>query len=148
MEPVIRKLPVPLTDEKKARLAETLAAEEQTLQEAREHKKNATAAINRRISGIEETIAELSNTINEGTEKVEVVCEWRVDLEADRKHLIRLDTDVEIEWAGLTEEDRQVGLFETPAEVDEAKLSEAVKPDAEMGSFMNKRLSRKKETVN
>ena len=169
MNPVIRSLPVKLTEQQTAVLGEELALAEKKLQESKEAKKESAAAHSEHIKELEAAVSSLARKINSGVEFAEIKCHWETDIKADRKYLFRDDTMDIIEKTGLTDEDRQVGLFEAHKtivknvfEKKDDDLSDSFSPvpaeeppqedqsTEEHGSFVNARYRglRKKKSVN
>ena len=150
---IIRSLPIPLSDEKKARFAEQLAADELKLAAKKDEKKETVAGFNSVIDGIQESIDRVAGIIDQGTELADIPCEWRLDHAADRKYLHRLDNDEQVETQGLTEEDRQLSipnLVDAFSPIPENETTpEPDTQSADHGTFINSRYRglRKKKAV-
>ena len=103
---VTRDLQVPLTPEELLTKGEDMAAAELAITALETER----SEINTRIADKRGHRHELAEAITKGTELRPVKCEWREDLIANSKTLVRLDTGEELERSALTFEDRQESL--------------------------------------
>lgn len=126
------KLAVTLTEEEMAKLAEEMGALEIELAAVREAKKASSRNFKGKIDLLQEAIDEKAEIATSGQEMRFIDCEWRKDILAGVKRLVRLDTDREVRNMLLSEEERQQSLFfgqEVEPEVPEGSTDEQVAAD-------------------
>lgn len=104
------KLPVPLTEEEMAKLAEELGALETELITIKDLKYEASKEFNNRIKDLEEKIAYKAQVAVSGREIRDVPCVWEPDYESARKRLIRQDSFDEVRNEKLKPEEMQGAL--------------------------------------
>lgn len=115
---VVRKLPVKLTAEEKAAMADSLAHKRIEIEPLKEKRK----AINEEIRVLNDAILDLARAVEDGAQEREVDCAYEFDFAGNSKKLVRLDTGEDVEGPiGLTAEERNETLDFTsdPAAGDE-----------------------------
>lgn len=76
-------------------------------------KRDSAKFFKERIERVEDKLLELSNIVREGAIERAIECRWYFDYTHGVKHLVRLDSNTEVETVTLTVEELQGNLFDT-----------------------------------
>lgn len=107
-----RTLPVVLTNEELLTFSDTLAKTVQEKETITAEKKKVDAKYKSILDGLTMKVNELADMVESKKESRLVECEWRKDIEAQTKTLIRLDTGEVVDVMAIDDNDRQEELFE------------------------------------
>lgn len=122
---VVRALPVKLTDEQIQKCGEKLAEMEIDLQSTRELAAAAATKYRERKKALAESIATVSQQINDGQEQRPATCELRPDYKRNTMEVVRTDSNEVVETRALTLDERQdeldLGIEEGPPLAPKAK---------------------------
>lgn len=116
---VYRKLPVKLSEEELAKMADELAAKELEKDREEAAKKAANASATGRINNLKERIAQLSKAVDSKEEEREIACDEIWDDDRFEVRIVRKDTGEKIHDRPYSSVERAEATQETlPFEVD------------------------------
>lgn len=108
---ITKQLPVALTEAEMVKLGQELAHETVEIDAKYAHKSEVAKEINALIEAHENEVKRLSALINAKAERRDVECLMRYDFTAMTVITTRLDTDEVIEERGMTDAEKQRGLY-------------------------------------
>jgi hypothetical protein len=111
-------LPVPLTEEDRAKLAVQYDNYVEELEQLEAEKRN----LPKRIETVKEDLFRIAQRRRTGTKQVNVQCEEQPDYDQGNVRIVRLDTGETIRERIMSDEDRQSALFENPAGHDGSEV--------------------------
>jgi hypothetical protein len=111
-ERIEKLLPVLFTENELTSFKNALAFHSIDLMDLEDEKKADTKVINDRIKDCKDSIRDLSKKLKDGQEMRSVECRLEYDHTREVVFIFRADTDEKIEERPMTEEERQVELFQ------------------------------------